>query len=58
MLQQQVKALTKRSPNDASKKDKDKEDGTNNEQANLCPTTPTAGHAFGGRAELKRLKQG
>ena len=58
MLQQQVKALTKRSPNDASKKDKDKEDVTNNAQANPHPTTPTAGHAFGGRAESKRLKQG
>ena len=58
MPQQQVKVLTKKSPNDASKKDKDKDHGTNNKWANPHPTTPTDGHAFGSRAELKQLKQG
>ncbi len=55
-LQRQVKALEKKKPPpDQAQKDNGK--STGNDDATSCPTTSTAGHAFGGCAEVKRYKQ-
>ena len=57
-LERKVNSLAKKPPPEATNQDKDRDTGDKDQDKNNRQIVPVAGHAFGGRAEMKRLKNG